>query len=139
MQTARSLQSPPSLSSTTCFRSCLNGGETLRRRQHRLPTPGSPRELSVATTSPTTHFSNCSGTIVQIARPVRSAVGRRSSTTCSINRSSERSRSLGGDNIADFTFLQLLWDDSPNCTTCPFGGGPAKFNNMFYQPQFGAL
>ena len=48
-------------------------------------------------------------------------------------------RALGGDNIADYTFLQLLWDDSPNCTTCPFGGGPAKFNNMFYQPQFGAL
>ena len=39
----------------------------------------------------------------------------------------------------DYTFLQLQWDDSPNCTTCPFGGGPAKFNNMFYQPQFGAL
>jgi len=39
----------------------------------------------------------------------------------------------------DWTFLQLNWDDSPNCTTCPFGGGPAKFNNMFYQPQFGAL
>ena len=26
----------------------------------------------------------------------------------------------------------MLWDDSPNCTTCPFGSGPAKFNNMFY-------
>ena len=48
-------------------------------------------------------------------------------------------KALGGENIADYTFLQLLWDDSPNCTTCPFGGGPAKFNNMFYQPQFGAL
>jgi len=48
-------------------------------------------------------------------------------------------RALGGFNIVDWTFLQLLWDDSPNCTTCPFGGGPAKFNNMFYQPQFGAL
>lgn len=46
---------------------------------------------------------------------------------------------LGGDDNFDYTFLQLLWDDSPNCTTCPFGGGPAKFNNMFYQPQFGAL
>jgi hypothetical protein len=44
----------------------------------------------------------------------------------------------GGDNF-DYTFLQLQWDDSPNCTTCPFGGGPARFNNMFYQPQFGAL
>ena len=46
---------------------------------------------------------------------------------------------VGGAGIADYTFLQLLWDDSPNCTSCPFGGGPAKFNNMFYQPQFGAL
>jgi hypothetical protein len=44
----------------------------------------------------------------------------------------------GGDNF-DYTFLQLQWDDSPNCTSCPFGGGPARFNNMFYQPQFGAL
>lgn len=47
--------------------------------------------------------------------------------------------SVGGDDTVDYTFLQLLWDDSPNCTTCPFGGGPARFNNMFYQPQFGAL
>ena len=39
----------------------------------------------------------------------------------------------------DWTFLQLQWDDAPGCTTCPFGDGPAKFNNMFYQPQFGAL
>ena len=46
---------------------------------------------------------------------------------------------LGGAEVSDYTFLQLQWDDSPNCTTCPFGGGPAKFNNMFYQPQFGAL
>jgi len=46
---------------------------------------------------------------------------------------------VGGADINDYTFVQLLWDDSPNCTTCPFGGGPAKFNNMFYQPQFGAL
>jgi hypothetical protein len=46
---------------------------------------------------------------------------------------------LGGGDTIDYTFLQLLWDDSPTCTTCPFGGGPAKFNNMFYQPQFGAL
>jgi hypothetical protein len=46
---------------------------------------------------------------------------------------------LGGAEVSDYTFLQLLWDDSPNCTTCPFGGGPALFNNMFYQPQFGAL
>jgi hypothetical protein len=46
---------------------------------------------------------------------------------------------LGGAGITDYTFVQLLWDDSPNCTTCPFGGGPAKFNNTFYQPQFGAL
>ena len=46
---------------------------------------------------------------------------------------------VGGDDNFDYTFLQLIWDDSPNCTTCPFGGGPARFNNMFYQPQFGAL
>ena len=46
---------------------------------------------------------------------------------------------LGGDDTTDYTFLQLLWDDRPDCTTCPFGGGPALFNNMFYQPQFGAL
>jgi hypothetical protein len=46
---------------------------------------------------------------------------------------------LGGANITDYTFIQLLWDDSPNCTTCPFGGGPARFNNVFYQPQFAAL
>jgi len=47
--------------------------------------------------------------------------------------------SVGGADIIDYTFLQLLWDDRPDCTTCPRGGGPAKFNNMFYQPQFGAL
>jgi hypothetical protein len=47
--------------------------------------------------------------------------------------------SVGGADIVDYTFLQLLWDDSPTCTTCPFGGGPARFNNMFYQPQFAAL
>lgn len=46
---------------------------------------------------------------------------------------------LGGGDTIDYTFLQLLWDDAPGCTTCPFGGGPARFNNMFYQPQFGAL
>jgi hypothetical protein len=46
---------------------------------------------------------------------------------------------LGGAGITDYTFVQLFWDDSPNCTTCPFGGGPAKYNNTFYQPQFGAL
>jgi len=46
---------------------------------------------------------------------------------------------LGGAEVRDYTFLQLLWDDSPTCSTCPFGGGPARFNNMFYQPQFGAL
>jgi len=46
---------------------------------------------------------------------------------------------LGGADIIDYTFLQLLWDDSPTCTTCPFGGGPARVNNLFYQPQFGAL
>jgi len=47
--------------------------------------------------------------------------------------------SVGGADIIDYTFLQLLWDDSPDCTTCPFGGGPARVNNLFYQPQFGAL
>ncbi len=46
---------------------------------------------------------------------------------------------LGGGDLIDYTFLQLLWDDSPSCTTCPFGGGPARFNNVFYQPQFAAL
>jgi hypothetical protein len=46
---------------------------------------------------------------------------------------------LGGADITDYTFVQLIWDDSPTCTTCPFGGGPARFNNMFYQPQFAAL
>jgi len=49
---------------------------------------------------------------------------------------------LGGGDTVDYTFLQLLWDDAPGCTSCPFaadGGGPARFNNMFYQPQFGAL
>ncbi|HEU4797151.1 MAG TPA: hypothetical protein VFT02_16070, partial [Pyrinomonadaceae bacterium] len=47
--------------------------------------------------------------------------------------------SVGGADIIDYTFLQLLWDDSPDCTTCPFGGGPARINNLFYQPQFAAL
>ena len=46
---------------------------------------------------------------------------------------------LGGFDIIDYTFVQLLWDDAPGCTTCPFGGGPARFNNVFYQPQFAAL
>ena len=46
---------------------------------------------------------------------------------------------LGGGDLIDYTFLQLLWDDAPGCTTCPFGGGPGKVNNLFYQPQFGAL
>lgn len=45
----------------------------------------------------------------------------------------------GGAGITDYTFVQLLWDDSMVCATCPFGGGPGKFNNMFYQPQFAAL
>jgi hypothetical protein len=46
---------------------------------------------------------------------------------------------VGGFDITDYTFVQLLWDDAPGCTTCPFGGGPARVNNMFYQPQFAAL
>ena len=47
--------------------------------------------------------------------------------------------SVGGGDTIDYTFLQLLWDDAPGCTTCPFGGGPGRLNNLFYQPQFGAL
>jgi hypothetical protein len=47
--------------------------------------------------------------------------------------------SVGGLEISDYTTLQLIWDDAPGCITCPIGDGPAKFNNMFYQPQFGAL
>ncbi len=46
---------------------------------------------------------------------------------------------VGGAGITDYTFVQLYWDDSPNCSTCPFGGGPARYNNTFYQPQFAAL
>ena len=46
---------------------------------------------------------------------------------------------FNGLGITDYTTLQLIWDDAPGCTTCPEGTGPAKFNNMFYQPQFGAL
>ncbi|HEU4507236.1 MAG TPA: carboxypeptidase-like regulatory domain-containing protein [Pyrinomonadaceae bacterium] len=46
---------------------------------------------------------------------------------------------LGGGDLIDYTFLQLLWDDAPGCVTCPFGGGPGNVNNLFYQPQFGAL
>src|ERR1051325_5557347 len=37
--------------------------------------------------------------------------------------------SVGGLNLTDYTFLQLLLDDQP----------VARFNNMFYQPQFAAL
>jgi hypothetical protein len=47
--------------------------------------------------------------------------------------------SVGGLDITDYTTVQLLWDDAPGCITCPEGTGPARFNNMFYQPQFGAL
>jgi Carboxypeptidase regulatory-like domain len=47
--------------------------------------------------------------------------------------------SVGGAEISDYTTLQLIWDDAPGCTTCPIGDGPAKFNNMFFNPQFGAL
>lgn len=46
---------------------------------------------------------------------------------------------FNGGGVRDWTFLQLLWDDSPTCSSCPFGGGPARVNNLFYQPQFGAL
>jgi hypothetical protein len=49
--------------------------------------------------------------------------------------------SVGGRNSTDYTFAQLLWDDSANCTPqdanfCP---GPARFNNTFFHPQYGAL
>ncbi|HYE13489.1 MAG TPA: carboxypeptidase-like regulatory domain-containing protein [Pyrinomonadaceae bacterium] len=37
--------------------------------------------------------------------------------------------SVGGRDTTDYTFVQLLWDDQPI----------ARFNNMFYQPQFAAL
>ena len=47
--------------------------------------------------------------------------------------------SVGGGDLIDYTFLQLLWDDAPGCETCPFGGGPGRVNNLFYQPQFAAL
>ena len=49
--------------------------------------------------------------------------------------------SVGGGDLTDYTFVQLLWDDRPDCTTCPvsIGPGPGRFNNLFYQPQFGAL
>jgi hypothetical protein len=46
---------------------------------------------------------------------------------------------VGGGDLTDYTFVQLLWDDSPSCVTCPFGPGPARVDNMFYQPQFAAL
>lgn len=36
---------------------------------------------------------------------------------------------VGGFNLVDYTLLQLLLDDQP----------VARFNNMFYQPQFAAL
>lgn len=36
---------------------------------------------------------------------------------------------VGGFDLTDYTFLQLLLDDQP----------VARFNNMFYQPQFAAL
>jgi hypothetical protein len=36
---------------------------------------------------------------------------------------------LGGFDLTDYTFVQLLLDDQP----------VARFNNMFYQPQFAAL
>jgi hypothetical protein len=48
---------------------------------------------------------------------------------------------VGGRNSTDYTFAQLLWDDSPNCNpaTTPFCPGPATMNNVFYQPQYAAL
>jgi hypothetical protein len=38
-------------------------------------------------------------------------------------------RSVGGGNLTDYTFLQLLLDDTPI----------ARADNLFYQPQFAAL
>jgi len=37
--------------------------------------------------------------------------------------------SVGGRDLIDYTFVQLLWDDQP----------VSVFNNTFYQPQFAAL
>ncbi len=48
---------------------------------------------------------------------------------------------VGGRNSTDYTFAQLVWDDSRNCVPqdanfCP---GPSVFNNTFFHPQYGAL
>lgn len=48
--------------------------------------------------------------------------------------------SVGGRNTTDYTFVQLLWDDRPDCTSCPnpgFGGSPV--NNLFFHPQYAAF
>src|SRR5262249_49020733 len=42
---------------------------------------------------------------------------------------------VGGRNTTDYTFVQLLWDDRPDCTTCPFPGF-GNINNMFFHPQY---
>ena len=48
---------------------------------------------------------------------------------------------VGGRNSTDYTFGQLVWDDSANCvsTGANFCPGPARFNNTFYHPQYAAL
>jgi hypothetical protein len=47
---------------------------------------------------------------------------------------------VGGRNTTDYTFVQLLWDDRPDCTTCPFPGfGGAALNNIFFHPQYAAF
>ncbi len=42
-------------------------------------------------------------------------------------------RSVGGLGSTDYTFLQLLWDDSRA------NGGPSIFDNTFFHPQYAAL
>ncbi len=40
---------------------------------------------------------------------------------------------VGGLNNTDYTFSQLLWDDTPA------NGGPSIFDNTFFHPQYAAL
>jgi hypothetical protein len=49
--------------------------------------------------------------------------------------------SVGGRNTTDYTFVQLLWDESANCPVTDFNfcPGPAAFNNAFFHPQYGAF
>ncbi|MGI9069695.1 MAG: carboxypeptidase regulatory-like domain-containing protein [Pyrinomonadaceae bacterium] len=49
-------------------------------------------------------------------------------------------RALGGRNTTDYTFVQLLWDDRKDCSSCPFPGfGGALVNNLFFHPQYAAF